>query len=95
MKTLEKVHSSNRVFDRLEVNVDTVYVRFNEEKWVEDDVQLGWIYDETQYNLRGYIESLTSNEDTQSIALLLSMLMSEVDFLRVRIESLEGGEIND
>lgn len=89
---LERVHSSNRAFNRLEVNVDTVYVRFNEEEWIEDDVQLGWVYDETQYSLRSYIENLTNNESTQSMAFLLSMLMSEVDFLRMRIESLEGGK---
>ena len=85
-----KVRGSQKHVKPIEVNVDTVYVRTNIERIEEEDFQ-GWEYDEVQYNAKEYIETLTSTDDTQSMAFLIAILMSEVDFLRMRVEALEGG----
>lgn len=90
MKIFQKVRSTAKQVPYVEVNKDTVYVR-NDIERVEEVEFSGWEYNEVQYNLQEYIENLTTTSDTESIALLLAMLMSEVDFLRLRVEELEGG----
>ena len=84
-----KVRGTQKNVKPVEVNVDTVYVRTDIKRIDEEDFE-GWEYDEETYSTKEYIEKLTSSDDTQSIAFLISMLMSEVDFLRMRIETLEG-----
>lgn len=75
----------------VEVSACTVYVR-SDIKQVDEDGFTGWEYDEDTYPLKEYIERLTSYSDVDSIALLLSLLIGEVDFLRSRIEALEGAK---
>lgn len=75
MRLVKRVQSSNMNFIQTEVNVDTVYVRFNEEKWFIDDeegnpVQAGWIYDEEQYEIREYIEKISLEKDSLAQALM-------------------------
>ena len=70
------VHSSNKVFKQLEVNIDTVFYRFNERKWYEEDeetgkkVHIGWIYDEIWYEKDNYIEELSKENELLSQALI-------------------------
>lgn len=92
MKVYSKVRGTMFTVPNVEVNKDTVYIRSNIEEINDEDFK-GWEYDEVQYDMKEYVEKLTNTNDTQSIALLVSMLMSEVDFLRSRIEALEGGII--
>ena len=63
------------------VDKDTVYVRTNVKK-IESEDFTGWEYDEVQYNKDEYIEKLTNEEDVGVMALMISMLMSEVDMLK-------------
>lgn len=75
MRLVKRVQSSNMNFIQTEVNVDTVYVRFNEEKWFIDDeegnpIQAGWIYDEEQYEIREYIEKISLEKDSLAQALM-------------------------
>ena len=86
-----KVRGTQKIVKPVEVNVDTVYTRSNITRISEEDFE-GWEYEEETFSTKEYIEKLTSSDDTQSIAMLISILMGEVDFLRSRIESLEGGQ---
>lgn len=75
MRLVKRVQSSNINFIQTEVNIDTVYVRFNKEKWFIDDeegnpVQAGWIYDEEQYEIREYIEKISLEKDSLAQALM-------------------------
>lgn len=90
MKVYQKVRSTAKHIPYVEVNKDTVYVRSNIQQ-VEEMEFSGWEYDEIQYSLREYIESLIPSTDAESIALLLSILMSEIDFLKMKVDILEGG----
>lgn len=87
-----RIRGTQKTVKPVEVNVDTVYLRTNIIHISDDDFE-GWEYDEETYSAKEYIEQLTNTTDTQSTALLISMLMSEVDFLRMRVESLEGGTV--
>ena len=73
----------------IEVNKDTVYIRSNIVQINTDEFE-GWEYDEIQYDLREYLENLTTTQDTQSMAMLLSLLMSEIGYLGSRVTILEG-----
>ena len=90
------MYSSNLQFDRLEVNVDTVFVRYNERKWIEDDVHIGWIYDEIWYNKDKYIEKVSTENEVLSQALVESMLTNEqtkmeLEMAMVELFNLLGG----
>ena len=84
MKIYKDVRGSMKNVPSVEVNVDTVYVRNNIKRIEEDDFE-GWEYDEVQYDKNEYIESLTNEEDSGMLALMVSMLMSEVDMLKMMI----------
>lgn len=75
----------------VEVNKDTVYIRTNIEKVEEEEFE-GWEYDEVQYPIQQYIEKLANEEDAGMLALMVSMLMSEVDMLKSEIENLKEGK---
>lgn len=90
MKIFQGVRSTAKQVAYIEVNKDTVYVR-NDIKRVEEVDFSGWEYNEVQYGLQEYIENLTLSSDTESMALLLAMLMSEIDYLKDRVDALEGG----
>jgi hypothetical protein len=90
MKIFQGVRSTAKQVPYVEVNKDTVYVRNDIERVEEVDFS-GWEYNEVQYGLQEYIENLTTNSDTDAMALLLSMMMSEIDFLKDRLKALEGG----
>lgn len=68
----------------VEVNKDTVYIRSDIER-IEEMEFSGWEYNEIQYPLQEYIETLANEEDTGMLALMVSMLMSEVDMLKMMI----------
>lgn len=72
----------------VEVNKDTVYIRSDIER-IEEMEFSGWEYNEIQYPLQEYIETLANEEDTGMLALIVSMLMSEIDMLRTIVL---GGE---
>jgi hypothetical protein len=72
----------------IEVNKDTVYIRSNIIAIDEDNFK-GWQYDEVQYEIKEYVENLSSNQDVQAISMLVAGLMSEVDFLKQKINKLE------
>ena len=73
----------------IEVNKDTVYIRSNITQ-IDTENFKGWEYDEMQYDSKEYVENLTTTQDTQSVAMLISLLMSEIDYLKSRVTALEG-----
>lgn len=81
-----KTRGTQETVPDVEVNVDTVYIRTNITKIEEEDFN-GWEYDEVQYDKNEFIETLTRQEDSGMLALMVSMLMSEVDMLK----SMVGG----
>ena len=89
MKVYNKVRGTMSAVPNIEVNKDTVYIRSNIIQITNEDFT-GWEYDEIQYDSKEYIENLTTAQDTQSIAMLISLLMSEIDYLGSRVTILEG-----
>ena len=88
MKIFQNIRSTAEYVPSIEVNIDTVYVRSNIEK-IEEMEFSGWEYNEIQYAVREYLEKLTNEEDSGMLALMVSVLMSEVDMLTARVTQLE------
>lgn len=96
MKIFENVRSTAVHVPSIEVNVsdtgaiDTVYVRSNISKVYEDGREEWNIGREIHYDCKDFISNLTMIDESQSMALLISLLMSEIDLLKQRVETLEG-----
>lgn len=88
MKIFNKVRGSAEVIPNVEVNKDTVYIRSNILAVNEDNFK-GWEYDEVQYEIKEYIGSLAVTQDTQTMAMIISDLMAEIDTLKSRLDKLE------
>lgn len=91
MKIFQGVRGTQKQVPYIEVSKDTVYVRTNIER-IENDEFVGWQYDEIQYEKNEYISKLTNEEDTGLLALLVSLLMTEVDMLKSMVV---GGNQNE
>lgn len=91
MRVYKKIRGTQEHVPAVEVNIDTVYIRSNIKRIEEEDFT-GWEYDEVQYDKNKYIEQLTNEEDAEMLALIVSMLMSEIDMLNFRVSQLEGRE---
>ncbi len=91
MRVHKKIRGTQEHVPVVEVNIDTVYIRSNIKRIEEEDFK-GWEYDEVQYDKNKYIEQLTNEEDAGMLALMVSMLMSEIDMLNFRVSQLEGRE---
>lgn len=88
MKVYNNVRGTMSSVPNIEVNRDTVYIRSNIKEINEENFK-GWQYDEIQYNKNDYIGRLANNEDSSMLALMVSMLMSEVDMLKSKINKME------
>lgn len=84
MKIFKNVRSTAEYVSSVEVNVDTAYIRSNIAKIDEEDFK-GWEYDEIQYDKDKYMEQLTSEDDIGAIANLLSLVLSELDMIKMMI----------
>ena len=89
MKIFNKVRGTMSTVPNIGVNKDTVYIRSNIVAITEDNFK-GFEYDEVQYEVKEYIESLSPTQDVQSMAMLIAGTMSEIDFLNQRINKLEA-----
>ena len=89
MKIFNNVRGTMEVVPNIEVNADTVYIRSNI-VLINTEEFKGFEYDEVQYEVKEYIESLSPTQDVQSMAMLIAGIMSEIDFLNQRINKLEA-----
>jgi hypothetical protein len=73
----------------IEVGKTNVYIRTNVE-YIEEEEFSRWEYDERVIPIQEYINTLADRDSTDTIAMLLSTLMQEIDELKSRITVLEG-----
>ncbi len=87
MRIFQNVRSTADYVPSIEVNVDTVYIR-SDIKRVEEMEFSGWEYNEIQYDKNEYIEKLANEDDAGMLALIISLLMAEIDMLNARVSQL-------
>lgn len=73
----------------IEVGKTNVYFRTNVVR-IEEEEFSGWEYDEQVIPIQEYIDTLADRDSTDTIAMILSTLMQEIDELKSRITVLEG-----
>ena len=73
----------------IEVGKTNVYFRTNVVR-IEEEEFSGWEYDERVIPIHEYINTLADRDSTDTIAMILSTLMQEIDELKSRITVLEG-----
>jgi hypothetical protein len=73
----------------IEVGKTNVYFRTNVVR-IEEEEFSGWEYDEQVIPIQEYINTLADRDSTDTIAMILSTLMQEIDELKSRITVLEG-----
>ena len=88
MRVYKKIRGTQEHVPAVEVNIDTVYIRSNIKRIEEEDFT-GWEYDEVQYDKNEYIEKLANEDDASMLALIISLLMAEIDMLNARVSQLE------
>lgn len=79
-----KVRGTQNVVKPVTVNIDTVYLRTNITKVKEEDFE-GWEYNEEQLSKDEFISKLTREQDSEMLALMVSMLFLEVDMLKMQL----------
>lgn len=89
MKIYNKVRGTMPTVPSIKVNQDTVYIRSNINKIDEENFK-GWEYDEIQYNTKEYVETLSQIQDVQAISMLVTSIISELDYCKKRLDVLEG-----
>ncbi len=87
---MARIRGNMETVPAINVGKSVVRIRTDVERIEEEDFT-GWEYDEEAIPMREHISLLTINEDTEGIALVVSLLMGEIDALRARVEALEGG----
>ena len=73
----------------IEVGKTNVYLRTNVVR-IEEEEFSGWEYDEQVIPIQEYINTLADRDSTDTIAMILSTFMQEIDELKSRITVLEG-----
>jgi len=73
----------------IEVGKTNVYFRTNVVR-IEEEEFSGWEYDERVIPIQEYINTLADHDSIDTIAMILSTLMQEIDELKSRITVLEG-----
>ena len=86
---ITKQQSTQPITSTIEVNEDTVYFRTNVKK-VKTLFFEGYEYDERTIPLREYLSSLVSEDNIGGIGSIISILMSEIDMLKLELQELKG-----
>jgi hypothetical protein len=84
-----KVRGTQESIPFIEIGKTNVYIRTNVE-YIEEEEFSGWEYDEQVIPIQEYINTLADRDSTDTIAMILSTLMQEIDELKSRITVLEG-----
>lgn len=88
---MKVVEGTQEYVKPIEVGDTTVYVRTNIHKVYKPELDMEVNrYNQETYSIREFMEKLTLEEHSQSMVILLSILMSEVDYLRTELDKIKG-----
>lgn len=96
MIKIEKVQGSQNEVPKLEINIDTVYLRDNIVKKSDDEGNSYWEYDEIQMTLNEYFKKIIPDNEKASaeLSLLFSTYQAQVDAALAELSILVGGKDN-
>ena len=96
MIKIEKVQGSQNEVPKLEINIDTVYLRNNIVKKNDDEGNSYWEYDEIQMTLNEYFKKIIPDNEKAcaELSLLFSTYQAQVDSALAELSILVGGKDN-
>lgn len=96
MAKYKKVQGSQNEVPKLEINVDTVYLRDNIVKKSNEEGNPYWEYDEVQMTLNEYFKKVIPDNEKASaeLSLLFSTYQAQVDSALAELSILIGGKDN-
>ena len=92
MKRITNVHCLDNPPKELEINVDTVYKRYNIQSSENEENRISYTYDEEQYSIPEYLKEVVPQNETSLGE--LSMLLAQIDLAIAELSMAIGGNNN-
>lgn len=96
MVEYKKVQGTQDEVPKLEINVDTVYLRENIQKKIDSEGNPFWEYDEIQLSLMEYFKKIFPDNENAigELSLLFSSYQNQVDSALAELSIVVGGKNN-
>ena len=96
MKHISEVYCLNDPPKELEINVDTVYKRYNIQSSETEDNRILYSYDEIQYSIPEYLKEVVpqNEESLGELSMLLATYQLQTDLAIAELSMALGGNNN-
>lgn len=93
MKRIYNVRCLDNPPQKLEINVDTVYKRYNINSFVNEDDRVEYLYDEDQYTISEYLKDIVPENEKGlgELTVLLAQYQSQIDSAIAELSLVIGG----
>lgn len=93
MRYVNEVHCLDNPPKELEINVDTVYKRYNIQSFVNDEGRTEYVYQEYQYPIISYLREIApeNEESLGELSMLLATYQLQTDLAIAELSMALGG----
>lgn len=93
MKYIKQVKCLDNPPLELEINIDTIYKRYNIQSFTNEDNRIEYVYDETQYTIPEYLKEIVpqNEEGLGELTMLLSQYQTQTDLAIAELSLVIGG----
>ena len=93
MKYVKQVKCLDNPPLELEINIDTIYKRYNIQSFTNEDNRIEYVYDETQYTIPEYLKEIVpqNEEGLGELTMLLSQYQTQTDLAIAELSLAIGG----
>ena len=93
MKRIYNVRCLDNPPQELEINVDTVYKRYNIDSFINEDDRVEYLYDEDQYTISEYLKNIVPENEKGlgELTVLLAQYQSQIDSAIAELSLAIGG----
>lgn len=93
MKHFNQVHCLDNPPQELEINVDTVYKRYNINSFINEEDRVEYLYDEDQYTIPEYLKEVVPENEKGlgELTVLLAQYQSQIDSAIAELSLAMGG----
>ena len=93
MKHINQVHCLDNPPKEIEINIDTVYKRYNITSLTNEDNRIEYIYEEDQYTIPEYLKEIVpqNEEGLGELTMLLAQYQLQTDLAIAELSKVIGG----
>lgn len=94
MKHFDSVRCLDIPPRELEINIDTVYKRYNIDSFTNEDNRIEYLYDEDQYTIPEYLKEVVPENEKGlgELTVLLAQYQSQIDSAIAELSLAIGGD---